>query len=246
MFLHPGLTPFLLLLTFTASSYAQEVSPTSVIAEVTPAAASPDPAVIALAAPDAPPGGKRLFGVLPNYRTADASQEGTVIPARRKLYIARKDSFDYPLLFISGIFAGIGQATGQQPSFGQGTKGFAHRLATNYVDQAVGNLLAEGVFPALLHQDPRYFVRGSGPVGSRIRYAVSRVIITRQDGHGSTFNYSEWLGNASAVAFSNVYYPDGRTFGDNSKKLLWQVGTDAMSQLLKEFWPDLRRKFLHK
>src|SRR5579871_826009 len=49
-----------------------------------------------------PPGGKRVFGVLPNYRTADASLEGTVLPAKQKFYIAAKDSFDYPLVLLSG------------------------------------------------------------------------------------------------------------------------------------------------
>jgi len=29
-------------------------------------------------------------------------------------------------------------------------------------------------------------------------------------------------------------------------KLGQQVGTDALSQVLKEFWPDIKRKFSHK
>ena len=184
-----------------------------------------------------------MFGVLPNYRTASRAEEGTVISARKKLYIARRDSTDYPLFFITGFFAGMNQLTGQQPSFGQGMKGYAHRFGTNYIDLAVGNALAEGVFPVLLHQDPRYFVRGTGPKWERAKYAMTRVFVTRQDGHGTKFNYSEWLGNAAAVAISNTYYPEGRDFTNNYRKLLWQVGTDALSQVLKEFWPDLRRKF---
>ena len=60
------------------------------------------------------------------------------------------------------------------------------------------------------------------------------------------FNYSEWLGNASAVAISNAYYPDSRTVLDNGTKLLMQVGTDAVSQVLKEFWPDIKHKLFHK
>ncbi len=204
----------------------------------------PDTAQAAI--PPAIPGGNRMFGVLPNYRTATAAEEGTVIPAKRKLFIARKDSTDYPLFFVTGIFAGLNQWTGQEPSFGQGAKGFGHRYATNYIDLAVGNMMAEGVFPSLLHQDPRYFVRGTGSKWARARYAATRVLITRQDGHKTNFNYSEWLGNASAVAFSNVYYPDGRNFTNNYRKLLWQVGTDGLSQLLKEFWPDLQRKFFRR
>ncbi len=204
------------------------------------------PAVSASVQPAEPPGGNRVFGVLPNYRTADASQEGTVLTNRQKLGIASKDSFDYPLVLTAAAFAGLGQLTNQQPSFGQGLEGYAHRLVTNYADQAMGNMFTEGVFPVLLHEDPRYFRRGTGSVASRAVYALTRVIVTQKDSGGSRFNCSEWLGNASAVAISNAYYPDGRNFEDNGTKLLMQVGTDAFSQVLKEFWPDIRRKMFHK
>ena len=95
------------------------------------------PAAAASVQPAEPPGGNRVFGVLPNYRTADASQEGTVLTNRQKLTIASKDSFDYPLVLTAAAFAGLGQLTNQQPSFGQGLKGYAHRLVTNYADQAM-------------------------------------------------------------------------------------------------------------
>lgn len=195
--------------------------------------------------PTTPPGGNRVMGVLPNYRTADASQEGTVLPTKQKFVIASKDSFDYPLVMLSAFYAGLGQLSNQAPSFGQGMKGYGHRLATNYADQAMGNLFTEGFYPALLHQDPRYFRRGTGSIRSRVTYAVTRVILTHNDSGRIGFNYSEWLGNMSSVALSNTYYPDGRTWGANTSKLMFQVGTDAASQVLKEFWPDIRRK-LHR
>jgi hypothetical protein len=193
-----------------------------------------------------PPGGKRVFGVLPNYRTADASQEGTTLTTRQKFTIASKDSFDYPLVILAGAFAGLGQLSNQQPSFGQGLKGYGHRLLTNYADQAMGNMFTEGLFPVMLHEDPRYFRLGTGPKWHRTKYAFTRVFITHKDGGGTRFNYSEWLGNASSVAISNAYYPDNRNISDNVTKLFTQVGTDALSQVLKEFWPDIRRKFFHK
>jgi hypothetical protein len=49
-----------------------------------------------------------VFGMLPNYRTADASQEGTVLTAKQKFSIAAKDSFDYPLVALAAAFAGLG------------------------------------------------------------------------------------------------------------------------------------------
>jgi hypothetical protein len=107
-------------------------------------------------------------------------------------------------------------------------------------------MFTEGLFPVLLHEDPRYFRRGSGSTASRAGYALSRALVTHKDSAGTSFNYAEWLGNASAVAISNTYYPNSYTFANDSTKLLMQVGTDAVSQVLKECWPDIKRKMFHK
>ena len=193
-----------------------------------------------------PPGGKRVFGVLPNYRTASQGMEVHPLTAKQKLTIAAKDSFDYPLVILAGMFAGLDQLTDSNPSFGQGAEGYGHRLGTWYLDESIGNMMTEGVFPAILHQDPRYFRKDSGSIKSRIGYAASRVIITDKDGGRKQFNYSEWLGNSTGVAISQIYHPDNRTATDATVLLLEQVGTDAISQVLKEFWPDIKRKFFKK
>ena len=191
---------------------------------------------------------KRIFGVLPNYRTADGSAPFVPITARRKFYIASKDSFDYPVYLTSAVFAGLYQVENSNPSFGQGVKGYAKRLASSYGDQAVGNLMTEAIFPSLLQEDPRYFRLGSGrgTTWHRVGYAVTRVFVVRTDKGKWDFNYSEWLGNTTTVAISNLYYPDTRTAADNAQKLCIQVGTDAFSQVMKEFWPDIKRKLSKK
>jgi len=204
-------------------------------------AASPEPKPIV----EQPPPDKRILGVLPNYRTANASAVYTPITAKQKFTIASKDSFDYPLIALGAAIAGIGQWANSDPSFGQGAAGFARRFGTSYADQAIGNIMTEGLFPTLLHEDPRYFRRGTGTKWSRAAYAATRVLVTRTDAGNLRFNYSEVLGNATAVAISNSYHPDDRTVGDNVLKLGEQIGIDAASQVLKEFWPDLKRKFFH-
>jgi len=199
--------------------------------------------------PAAPAIDKRIFGVLPNYRTADGSAPFMRITTRHKFYIAAKDSFDYPVYLTAAAFAGFYQLENQNPSFGQGVEGYAKRLASSYGDQAIGNLMTEAIFPSLLHEDPRYFRIGSsgGSTWHRTRYALTRVFVARTDKGGWTFNFSEWLGNGTTVALSNLYYPaDTRNVSDNVQKLGIQVGTDAFSQVLKEFWPDIKRKLVKK
>jgi hypothetical protein len=212
-------------------------------------AASPPPASTREVKPaqlQQPPD-KRVFGVLPNYRTANETALYTPITAKQKFIIGAKDSFDYPLLLLAGAFAGLGQWTNENPSFGQGMAGYGRRLGTAYADQAIGNMMTESIYPSLLREDPRYFRRGTGPKWGRTWYALTRVMVTRTDSGRTRFNFSEWVGNATGTAISNSYYPDNRNVGANVAKLCEQVGTDAVSQVLKEFWPDIKRKlFQHR
>jgi hypothetical protein len=224
--------------------YAQASDNTEVVQA--PAASPKEEVAPPPAEPSTTPIDKRIFGVLPNYRTASSELEGTTITAKQKMAIAAKDSFDYPLVLVAAAFAGLDQINNDDPSFGQGVKGYAHRLGAWYLDESIGNMMTEGIFPAMLHQDPRYFRKGSGSIMSRTGYALSRVIITDKDGGGKQFDYSEWLGNATGVAISQTYHPDNRTAVDASEFLLEQVGTDAISQVLKEFWPDIKRKMFHR
>ena len=193
-----------------------------------------------------PPGGKRVFGVLPNYRTIDQSQVKGPLTAGQKFTIANKDSFDYPLVLLAGGLGGIGQWSNQNPSFGQEMGGFGKRLVTGFVDQTLGNIMTEGLFPSVLHEDPRYYRRSTGSTWSRTAYALSRLFVTPTDAGGLTFNYSEWAGNATATAISNVYYPDGRTAVANIGKLGVQIGLDGFALVLKEFWPDIKHDLFER
>ena len=108
---------------------------------------SPSPAAVTPSStPTAtpPPIDKRVFGVVPNYRTADANVPFKPISGKAKLTIAFKDSFDWPVYFTSAAFAGAYQWTNQNPSFGQGASGYAKRYAAAYGDQMIGNMMTEG------------------------------------------------------------------------------------------------------
>jgi hypothetical protein len=189
---------------------------------------------------------KRAYGVLPNNRTTEASLPFHALTAKQKLTIAAKDSFDGAVYPTAAIFSIVYQAENTNPSFGQGMKGYAQRVGAAFGDQMIGNMMTEGLAPALLHEDPRYFRLGEGSGGRRVWYALTRIFVTPTDKNHRTFNFAEWGGNAVAVAVSNVYYKDGRDAGDNVQKLLIQCGTDALSNVLKEFWPDVKRHFSKK
>ena len=189
---------------------------------------------------------KRAYGVLPNNRTTEASNPFHALTAKQKLTIAAKDSFDGAVYPTAAIYSVVYQAEDANPSFGQGLKGYARRVSTSFGDQMIGNMMTEGFAPALLREDPRYFRLGEGSNKRRVWYAATRIFVTPTDKNHMTFNFAEWGGNAAAVAISNAYYADGRTAADNAQRLLIQCGTDALSNVLKEFWPDVKRHFSKK
>jgi hypothetical protein len=185
---------------------------------------------------------KRILWIFTNHRTTDDAENLPRLTPRGKLAIAWGDATDRAIFAQTAFISGLGQLTNGNPSFGQGVEGYAKRFGTTYGDFAIENLMTEGIFPALLHQDPRYFRRREGTARSRLAYATSRLFITRTDSGKNQFNFSEIGGAATSLAVSNAYYPDGRTVGNNLGRYAVQLGFDAASNVLKEFWPDLKRK----
>jgi hypothetical protein len=100
------------------------------------------------------------------------------------------------------------------------------------------------VLPALLHQDPRYYQLGHGSFVRRAGHALARVVITRTDSGKKQFNYSEVFGAGIAATISTYsYHPESeRSFGNVASVWSTQIGWDVATYMIKEFWPDLRKK----
>jgi hypothetical protein len=189
---------------------------------------------------------KRLFGIVPNYRTSPSLKNYEPLSPREKFAIAGQDAFDRGTFILAAAFAGESQLTNQNRAFGQGAAGFGQYLGTGYADFVIGDYMTEGIFPTLLHQDPRYFRKGTGGGRARLGYAMGQIFWTHTDSGKGQFNYSEVVGNSVAVAISNSYYQSNRDVSDNISKLGIQLGVDMASNVLKEFFPDITRKFSHK
>jgi hypothetical protein len=106
--------------------------------------------------------------------------------------------------------------------------------------------MTEAIYPIIFRQDPRYFRRGTGSAWSRLGYAAGQIFWTHKDSGGMQFNFSEVVGNSTAVAIANAYYPTGRTASDAISKLGIQIGVDMAGNIIKEFSPDLNRALSRK
>lgn len=194
----------------------------------------------------AQPESKRLFGIIPNYRTSPCLQNYKPLTSREKFKIATQDATDRGTVVLALAFAGESQLNNSNRAFGQGAAGYAQYFGGAYGDLVLGDYMTEAIFPVLLHQDPRYFRHGYGSVTSRLGYAIGQSFWTHNDSGKTGFNYSEILGNSAAVAVSMSYYADERDARDAGLNLASQIGVDTASNILKEFWPDILKKFGHK
>ncbi len=202
----------------------------------------PDRKVDPTATGPATPSDKRIFGIIPNYRTSPSLTNYVPLRSSEKFRIASQDAFDRGTFIMAAAFAGEAQLTDSNPTFAQGVRGYAHYFGTATADLVIGDFMTEAVVPSLLHQDPRYFRKGSGGGLSRLGYAAGQIFWTHTDAGGTQFNFSEIVGNSAAVALSNIYYPDSRNASDALMRLGTQIGVDMVANILKEFWPDLNRK----
>jgi hypothetical protein len=194
--------------------------------------------------PEAEP--KRIFGLLPNYRTSASLQDYKPLTIKEKFKVAGEDAFDRGTIALSAMFGGLAQLNNAEPRFGHGLPAYARYFGTSYGDFAIGDYMTEAIFPAMLHQDPRYFRRGTGSRLSRLGYAMGQIFWTHKDSGSTQFNYSEVLGNSTATAISEAYYPSGRSASEAVSKFGVQLGVDMASNIIKEFSPEIGRMFSHK
>lgn len=242
---------------FVSPSWSQETTPATPPSKPAPSEPSKDPADKSKEADKDKPltadevikesmkgNGGNVLGVLPNFRTTNVDQPLVPLKPKEKMLIAFKDSFYPTIYFVTAAFAGLGQIENLHPQFGQGLEGYAKRYGTSYADQAIGNMMTEGIFPTILRQDPRYFRLGTGSVMSRTGWAVKQIFVTRTDAGRHVFNASELVGNAVGATISMSYYGDYRTGHQLFQQYYTSVLTDMASDVLKEFWPDIKKKIV--
>jgi hypothetical protein len=190
---------------------------------------------------------KRMFWVVPNFTAVSA---GTTLPPetpRQKFIVATQDSVDYSSFVWAGILAGQSMALKTYPELHQGLAGYGRYYWRGFADQASGAMFTEAIVPILTHEDPRYYTLGHGGFFKRTGYALSQLVVTRKDTPGVGFNISEVGGNALVAGLSNAYYPPQER-GLNKTVINWatQMESAGLNNIVKEFWPDIRRKLLRQ
>jgi Carboxypeptidase regulatory-like domain len=179
---------------------------------------------------------QRVLSIFPNYYSSYIWDAAPMTP-KLKFKLALRATTD-PVSFLAAAgLAGVEQKHHTFPGYGQGSEGYAKRFGAAYADALVSKMVSRAILPTVLHQDPRYFYRGSGSIRSRIFYALRAAVITRGDNGQMQPNYSQVLGNFASSGISNLYRaPGDRTASLTFRNGLIMTASGAVENLLREFF----------
>lgn len=189
---------------------------------------------------------QRILGVIPNFQTvSDPTLPYEPLRVRDKWKLFLKETID-PFTFASAAAgAAISQIDNDNPKYGYGAGSYFQRFGAAQADITTQNFFQDAVLASLLHEDPRYFRMGPGhSVMRRVGYSLSRVFITKRDSGKDSFNFSGILGMGMGIALSDAYYPRLSVGGGElESRVVTSLSAWALSNLLPEFWPDVKQRF---
>ena len=178
---------------------------------------------------------QRVLGFIPNFYVSYIP-DAAPLDAKQKFELAWRASIDPFKFAITGAAAGIEQAAGTPNGWGQDAAGYGQRYGALYADDVSWTFFGDFMFPAMFHQDPRYFYKGTGTVKSRLAYAIANSVICKGDNKKWQFNYSYILGDLVAAGISNAYYPQkDRGVGLTFENAAIGIGATAAADILQEF-----------
>jgi len=171
------------------------------------------------------------------------------LTTKEKFEVFRQRTYS-PLTFASAAIGTLKDNVlrKRNPEYEHGPMGFGQQFGVSLGMSETEVFFGRFLMPSLLKQDPRYFRNPELPFMKRAFYSMSRVVITRSDKGHDTFNSSSILGQAFSQALADLYVPGQRQglMHPIAGTIGFNLVRDAGLNLLHEFWPDLRRKFLHR
>ena len=192
---------------------------------------------------------KRVFGILPNYTSVSGGATPSPAGWKTDSVVAFKQSTDYVGILYSIATSAIAYAQDSHPlvdTVNGGNApvwGYMWRGLVDKTSQAgQGSLL----FPALMHEDTRYFAMGRGSKVKRTVHAAASVIVAHSYSGTPIFNAAGLLGKVGTQALSTTYYPSGsEDFGVLAEKFTYACLRQAGFTILREFSPDISQH-LHR
>lgn len=132
------------------------------------------------------------------------------------------------------------------PDWGQGAEGYGRRLGWTVVNNVAQSAIESGA-AAVLHEDNGYYRCACSGIWRRTGHALtSQVTACRADGT-RTFSFSRPIGALGGALVAASVLPERYTIaGDAIRGGGWNYAVGFPLNLLREFWPEIRRGVFRK
>ena len=186
----------------------------------------------------------RAQDVAPEAKTADATATAAPSTPLHKPILKRLFSMEALTATIPGAI--LQQVHDWPDEWGRKRLGFEKRLGSLYAQFVVGVLIEDGV-KAIHHEDTRYRRLGQGNFFKRTGHVITDTVTARKADGSRTIALSTPANAYGSWAIATLWSP--REFRNAGSILEWGtagVGVDAGTNLVREFWPDLKGIFRKK
>ena len=136
--------------------------------------------------------------------------------------------------------ASLSQAADLPHGYGQGWDAYGKRFGSSMARHASSEFFGTFLLASALHQDPRFFPQLHPSFGRSMKYAISRVFVTRDDHGKNVANWSQLAGMLLSESLANAYWPQqdrsaGQTFG----RFGIDLASSAGSNMFRNYWPSI-------
>lgn len=177
-----------------------------------------------------------------------SAEPGTLdrLTPEEKAARAIRNTFGWRAIANRALVAGINHWKDHPTEWPGDIEGYGMRYGSRMGRLAVRNAVTLATDVAF-GIDSRYDRCDCTKFKSRTLHAVKRLVIARKDDGSQMFNVTRMAGAYVPPIITDQWYPDrlntwGHHFSTGTSYLAWQAGTN----MLREFWPDIRRKMPFK
>jgi len=176
---------------------------------------------------------------------SSSDEPASHLPLEDKFTIYLNRTYGPGAFLKSAAISGINQARNHPVEWGRGWEGYGDRFGSSMGQRAVSNTISFGV-GALRGEDPRYFPSGETRTSARIGSALAQTFVVHTDHGGRTVAIGRIAGAFGGGFVSRTWQPEGHGImrpGFQSGAI--SLASGAVSNVIREFWPDIKKRFHH-
>ncbi len=184
-----------------------------------------------------------LFGQAAKDQDPSTSDKDyTPLTGKERAHYYLKETVASPGMYFASFGAALGeQKNNKPPEWGQGAKGYFHRVGSEFSLFAISRTINNGGSAALGY-DPRYIHSGNKGFPKRFVHAIAWSFLTYDEHRHIRFDAPVVAGAYGSGMISSLWFP-GRysPMHDGVRTGNIQMGAHVAVNILKEFTPELKR-----